>query len=233
LRESILRAEKIGRRNKRKWPELEPRNQDENQNNMIFGGGIGLRGTAIPTAPGIRSSYQPPSQTSLRPQLKNARENIRKISMLNFSQSSQKSTSPKSLKKERILLIDDDRPYRSCLKEYLESRGYCCSEAENGIEGLQILQEKSISMIITDNTMPQMDGLAFIERVTRDYSQEILPIFLITAELSAAVRFEAFKHGVNRVFEKPLDLQELGNAVDWVTKFDLPPTVSTKQSSSR
>lgn len=200
---------------------------------MIFGGGIGLERTAIPTAPGIRSSYQPPSQTSLRHLKEDARDNCRMTPIMNFSQPSPKPTPPTSPPKERILIVDDDHSYRSCLKEYLEGRGYVCSEAGNGIEGLQVLEDESISIIITDNSMPQMTGLAFIERVHRDYSQEILPIFLITAELSHAVRFEAFKHGVNRVFVKPLDLQELGQAVDWVTKFDLPPSVTTKYSSAR
>lgn len=132
-------------------------------------------------------------------------------------------TTPSKLpaNKDRILLVDDDRLHRTCLKEFLEGRGYVCSEAGNGVEGLEVLQKEPVAIIITDNNMPQMDGLAFIERVNHDYSQEILPIFLMTGELSGTVRLRAFQNGVNRVFEKPLDFQELCHAVDWVTKFDL------------
>jgi CheY-like chemotaxis protein len=148
-------------------------------------------------------------------------------------QHSPKSVSPRPSHKDRILLVDDDHSHRACLKEFLEGRGYVCSEAGNGVEGLQVLQEEPVSIIITDNTMPQMDGLAFIERVHHDYSHEILPIFLITAELSHTVRLQAFKQGVNRVFEKPLDFQELCHAVDWVTKFDLPPSKTTKCTSAK
>lgn len=150
--------------------------------------------------------------------------------MKNFSQ-------PQSLAtphlKERILLVDDDHVHRTCLKEFLEGRGYQCSEAQNGLEGLQVLEKEAVSIIITDNTMPQMDGLAFIERVNHEYPKEILPIFLITAELSYTVRLQAFKHGVNRVFEKPLDFQELCHAVDWVTKFDIPPSTTPKTTSMK
>jgi CheY-like chemotaxis protein len=148
-------------------------------------------------------------------------------------QHSPKPGSSRPSHKDRILLVDDDHGHRTCLKKFLEARGYVCSEAGNGLEGLQVLQQEPVSIIITDNNMPQMDGLALIERVHHDYSQEILPIFLITAELSHAVRLQAFKHGVNRVFEKPLDFQELCQAVDWVTKFDLPPSNTTKCTSAQ
>jgi len=54
----------------------------------------------------------------------------------------------------------------------------------------------------------------------------------MTAEVSNPVRLRAFKNGVHRVFEKPLDFQELCYAVDWVTKFDLHAPLATKSSSS-
>ena len=148
----------------------------------------------------------------------------------------QHSTAPAAkiptLSQERILLIDDDDLHRSCVKEFLERRGYACLEAENGVIGLDVLRQESLSIIITDNNMPEMDGLTFIEQVKHEFANEILPIFLMTAEVSSAVRLRAFKNGVHRVFEKPLDFQELCHAVDWVTKFDLHAPLATKSSSS-
>jgi CheY-like chemotaxis protein len=150
------------------------------------------------------------------------------MKILSISRHSPEPTPPKPQNKDRILLVDDDHLHRACLKEFLERRGYVCSEAGNGAEGLEVLQEETVSIIITDNNMPQMDGLTFIERINHDYSREMLPVFLITAELSDTVRLRAFKNGVNRVFEKPLDFQELCHAVDWVTKFDLHAPLPTK-----
>ena len=154
------------------------------------------------------------------------------MKILSMSPHSRKQASSKFLNKDRILLVDDDQIHRACLKEFLECRGYVCSEAGNGVEGLEVLKKESVSIIITDNNMPEMDGLTFIERVNHDYAQEILPIFLITGDLSHPVRLHAFKNGVNRVFEKPLDFQELCHAVDWVTKFDLHTHPPTKLASN-
>ena len=130
-------------------------------------------------------------------------------------------TVPNNHVPDRIFLVDDDHLHRSCLKKFLEFRGYVCLEAPNGVEALNILGEQSVSMIITDNNMPEMDGLTFIQQVNQNFPNETLPIFLITAELSDTIRLRAFKNGVNRVFAKPLDFQDLCNAVDWVMKFDL------------
>jgi len=133
---------------------------------------------------------------------------------------------------ESILLVDDDNLHRSCLKEFLERRGYVCLEATNGMKGLDVLRQETVSIIITDNNMPEMDGLSFIEEVKQEYPNEFLPIFLMTAEVSNSVRLRAFKNGVYRVFEKPLDFQEICCAVDWVAKFDLHTPLTKKSSVS-
>jgi len=137
-----------------------------------------------------------------------------------------------ALRPESILLVDDDDLHRTCLKEFLERRGYTCLEAVNGVKGLEVLRQESVSIIITDNNMPEMDGLTFIEEVKQEYPNEFLPIFLITAEVSNSVRLRAFKNGVYRVFEKPLDFQEICHAVAWVAKFDLHAPLAKKSSAS-
>lgn len=153
------------------------------------------------------------------------------MGLFNVTQASLTSASGTAMNLGHILLVDDDNLHRSCLKEFLERRGYECVEAENGVIGLDVLRQESVSIIITDNNMPEMDGLTFIEQVKHEFPDEILPIFLLTAEVSNPVRLRAFKNGVYRVFEKPLDFQELCYAVDWVTKFDLQTAPSTKLSS--
>ena len=154
------------------------------------------------------------------------------MDMFSLTHTSTASTSGATVNPERILLVDDDELHRSCLKEFLKRRGYVCEEAENGKRGLDVLQQKSVSIIITDNNMPVMDGLTFIEQVKQQFPNEILPIFLMTAEVSNVVRLRAFQNGVYRVFEKPLDFQELCHAIDWVAKFDLHPPLATKYSAS-
>ena len=154
------------------------------------------------------------------------------MSIFQNSEASPKLDSAITMNQGHVLLVDDDKLHRSCLKAFLTRRGYTCIEAENGVKGLDVLRQESISIIITDNNMPEMDGLTLIEHVKHEFPHEIIPIFLLTAEVSRPIRLRAFKNGVYRVFEKPLDFQELCYAVDWVTKFDLQTSSSTKVSSS-
>ncbi|MDH5429129.1 MAG: response regulator [Nitrospirota bacterium] len=152
------------------------------------------------------------------------------MDIFSLTQPSTSATST-ALRPETILVVDDDDLHRSCLKEFLERRGYICLEATNGVHGLEILRNQSVSIIITDNNMPEMDGLTFIEEVKHEFSDEFLPIFLMTAEVSNSVRLRAFKNGVYRVFEKPLDFQEICYAVDWVAKFDLHAPLAKRSSA--
>ena len=154
------------------------------------------------------------------------------MDIFSLTQTSSPSAPVKTLGLDRILLVDDNDLHRTCLREFLEQRGYCCIEAENGAIGLEVLRKESIAIIITDNNMPEMDGLTFIEQVKQEFPNEILPIFLMTADVTSPVRLRAFKNGVHRVFEKPLDFQELCHAVEWVSKFDLHSPLSSKSPAS-
>ena len=61
-----------------------------------------------------------------------------------------------------ILIIYDKRPIRSLLRAVLETDSHHVFEASNGLLGLQLDRERLVDLIITDLTMPEMDGLDFI-----------------------------------------------------------------------
>ena len=130
-----------------------------------------------------------------------------------------------------VMTVDDSSSIRQMVSLTLSQAGYTMVQASDGVDALNKLSQNRVDMIITDNQMPLMNGLDFIEHVNQESNGEVLPIFLMTAELSYPVRLRAFKNGVNRVFEKPLDFQELCHAVDWVTKFDLPATATMRCAS--
>ncbi len=153
------------------------------------------------------------------------------MSLWQGSRPSSQSSSDTVASNNWILLVDDNDSHRTTLKDFLELQGYSCIEAPNGIAALEVLRKTPISLIITDNHMPEMGGMEFIEHVNTEFSHETFPIVLLTAELSHEVRLQAFKNGVNRVFEKPVDFREICTAVDWVTKFGVPLPEHLRPSS--
>ena len=72
------------------------------------------------------------------------------------------TTTPKT-----ILIIDDDTQTRSMLHTAFKHKGYQTIEANNGLDGLKLVQEHNFCCIITDLKMPQMDGLELIEHLQK------------------------------------------------------------------
>jgi two-component system chemotaxis response regulator CheY len=64
-----------------------------------------------------------------------------------------------------ILTVDDSRTMRDMLKMALSSAGLRVIQAEDGMDGLQVLQQETPRVIITDINMPKLDGFAFLERL--------------------------------------------------------------------
>jgi len=71
---------------------------------------------------------------------------------------------PKFLDK-KILVVDDEKHIKELLKEFLSFNGYETIVASNGIEALEILKDKSCSLLITDMNMPYMDGIELVQRI--------------------------------------------------------------------
>ena len=68
-----------------------------------------------------------------------------------------------------ILIIDDDDAVRGLLRSVLEAEGYEVTEAANGRQGLNQYRLKPTDLVITDNHMPEMNGLVMLRELTREF----------------------------------------------------------------
>ena len=62
----------------------------------------------------------------------------------------------------KILVVDDEKPIRSTLREILEFEKFQVDEAENGVQAYEIIQKSDFDVILCDIKMPKMDGLEFL-----------------------------------------------------------------------
>ena len=113
-----------------------------------------------------------------------------------------------------ILIIDDDEINRGILGN-LFSAYYKIQEAENGRDGLRIIQEsrKNLCAILLDVMMPEMDGLEALRHLKRDGLLAEVPVFLITAEVTDAVMREAYQLGVMDVIGQQDELIQQANRI--------------------
>ncbi len=103
--------------------------------------------------------------------------------------------------KNSILVIDDEAAQRQLLTSAL-AKDYLVVAAANGAEAVQLLSARSFDLIITDERMPEMDGLQLI-RWVREHMPEV-PIIVLTAYGSIVTAVEAMKLGAQEYLTKPL-----------------------------
>ncbi len=110
-----------------------------------------------------------------------------------------------------ILTIDDEENIRNGLADNFELEGYNVKAAGSGKEGLEIIENESIDLVITDLKMDGMSGQEVVRQVTTKYPG--IPIIVLTGHGSIDDATEAIKAGAFDFLTKPLDLDHLNIVV--------------------
>ncbi|PRD47061.1 sigma-54-dependent transcriptional regulator [Sphingobacterium haloxyli] len=105
-----------------------------------------------------------------------------------------------------ILIIDDERPIRSSLRDILEYEDYKVLDVDNGFDGLAILKKEKIDLVLCDIKMNKMDGMEVLTE-----AQDICdtPFIMISGHGTIETAVEAARKGAFDFLEKPLDLNRL------------------------
>lgn len=112
-----------------------------------------------------------------------------------------------------ILIVDDAPDIRAFIATVLTNAGHHVLEAGDGQEGLRLLDEHPIQLIITDLVMPEMDGIEMLRRV-RKLTPPVPVIAVSGGSMHSPVYLGAAKHlGAVRVLHKPFNKLSLLQAV--------------------
>ncbi len=106
----------------------------------------------------------------------------------------------------RILVVDDDSPIRSLLKQELTEYGYEVLEATNGREALDVVRNFRPDLIILDVMMPEMNGFDVAAVLKNDPQTLDIPIIILSIIQDEA---RGFRIGVDRYLTKPIDTDKL------------------------
>jgi CheY-like chemotaxis protein len=116
----------------------------------------------------------------------------------------------------RCLVVDDEPPVRAVLGDILESAGHAVVTLGDGAEAIARFRAERFDLVLTDLAMPRVSGWQ-VARAVKQVAPEV-PVFLVTGfgvELSPE---ERRAHGVDRVLVKPLQIQEILDAVAEVAR---------------
>lgn len=108
-----------------------------------------------------------------------------------------------------ILIIEDSALSRTALRDDLAGRGFKVLTAENGKEGLSLIQSKRPDVVLMDVVMPIMDGWETCHQVRAAAELREIPIIITTTKNTSQDMMRAFEVGANQFMEKPLDVDLL------------------------
>jgi DNA-binding NtrC family response regulator len=110
-----------------------------------------------------------------------------------------------------VLIIDDERPIRSTLRDILEYEKIKVEEAENGRLGIELFKKTAFDLVLCDIKMEGMDGLEVLEHL-QSVNPDV-PVIMISGHGTIETAVEALKKGAYDYISKPPDLNRLLVAV--------------------
>ncbi|NOY28301.1 MAG: sigma-54-dependent Fis family transcriptional regulator [Oligoflexia bacterium] len=107
----------------------------------------------------------------------------------------------------KVLIVDDEELIRWSLCEHLRSEGYVACEAVDGQEALDVIQQQSPDLVITDLKMPRLDGMGLLQAMLK--RDDSVPVIVLTAHGAVDSAVQATQLGAKAYLTKPFDLREI------------------------
>ena len=121
--------------------------------------------------------------------------------------------------KKTILIVDDEKMILNLLAHNLEKEGYNVIEASDGLEAVNIAQEKKIDLILLDVMLPKLDGLSVCKRIKNMMN---IPILMVTAKDDELDKILGLELGADDYITKPFNIRELlARVKDNLRKYDI------------
>jgi CheY-like chemotaxis protein len=114
----------------------------------------------------------------------------------------------------RILIAEDNAINRELFRELLEARGYDVTEACDGREALQMVEQTQPDLLLLDIGMPVLDGFAVVRAIRENPRLANLPVLAVTGVSMQGDRERILSSGFNGYLSKPINAKLLAEELD-------------------
>ena len=115
---------------------------------------------------------------------------------------------------EKILVVDDEQDIRKIVSFLLKNWGYEVLTANNGLEGLELLEKEIPDLILLDVSMPKMTGFQMLEQIRANPRLKDLPVIMLTAHSDTNSIDVSASYGILDYITKPFEPYELRERID-------------------
>jgi len=112
----------------------------------------------------------------------------------------------------KILIVDDEAPFRSYISDVVKRMNHQPVEAENGLVAWKAYQKEKIDLCMVDVNMPEMDGIGFLDRVKK-YDPAAI-VIMMTGFPTAETIIETIEDDGYTYISKPIDVPVLMSLVE-------------------
>lgn len=117
----------------------------------------------------------------------------------------------------KALIVDDQLTSRALIRDGLQQLGFQDIEmASDGEQGLKVMMQKPVHLIISDLNMPKLDGLGFLRAVRANPPTKNAAFIMLTGRGDRELIEKAVKCGVNNYLVKPFTMPSLKGAIEAV-----------------
>jgi CheY-like chemotaxis protein len=113
---------------------------------------------------------------------------------------------------KKVLVVDDEPDTLDMLQSLLQRWGYNVATAGNGVEALMRTMESAPDLLLTDLSMPQMDGVELCRRYKAQRDLRAIPVLVVTGLPDLPIPLQGI---VDAFFPKPLDCYRLLSALEF------------------
>jgi len=119
----------------------------------------------------------------------------------------------------KILCVDDDEAMREVYRLHLEAQGYRVTVAANGLDALKAIETEGVpDLVLTDVSMPLMNGLELIKRLRQNHRTARTPIVIVSEQRSQEDALAAYAQGADDYLAKPIDVAILVAKIETILR---------------
>lgn len=107
----------------------------------------------------------------------------------------------------KILIVEDEHHLRAAFSQSLKNEGFSVTEADDGLNALNLFYLEHFDLIVTDIMMPRMDGFELVKQIRQ--TNKDIPIIMLTALETLEDKVVGFKSGADDYLVKPISMKEL------------------------
>jgi len=137
-------------------------------------------------------------------------DTIRKLQLAG----SQETLSLTGLASQRVLIVDDSSIARKSIQKTLSELGFMnFTTADDGRPAVELMNRQDFDLVITDYTMPEMNGRELVAWIRQQSRQKEIPVVMVTTEFDPAKLAEVYELGVSAICGKSFDMDMVRNII--------------------